>query len=123
MITCPNPKLMKGYENIGLQQEGTIASRRLRICGIEPLYGSTNIAANMMGSVRALAGLPNQRYIDAIDLNIIKGDNMSMGFRREAQETLDEEEEFTMLSAEVISDLIDEEPDICTINDVKVRFK
>jgi hypothetical protein len=42
----------------------------------------------------------------------------------ESREVLDDqEEEFMALSIEVISDLIDEEPDICTIDDVKVRFE
>lgn len=47
---------------------------------------------------------------------------MLMDRRTDAPGIFDDEEEFMMLSAEVISDLIDDEPDICTIDDVKVRF-
>ena len=58
----------------------------------------------------------------AIELNRITGDVMLMDRRTDAAGIFDDEEEFMMLSAEVISDLIDDGPDICTIDDVKVRF-
>ena len=38
-------------------------------------------------------------------------------------EELDDQEAFMALSNDVISDLLDDEPDIYTIDDVKVRFR
>lgn len=98
MIICQNPILVKSY-GIELQKESTVASRRLRISATEPShYGSISqehpvakrkvrptffpttmdAAVNMITSVRMLASLPNQKYIDAMDLNIIRDDIMSM---------------------------------------------
>jgi len=41
----------------------------------------------------------------------------------ENQAILDDQEDFTALSAKLISDLIDEEPDTCHLPDVKIRFR
>lgn len=83
--------------------------------------------ANTIMSVHMLATMPNQSFLSAIDITMIKGKDLLMSSNRHQKnhEILDdqEEEEFMALSMEVISDLIDEEPDICTIDDVKVRFR
>jgi hypothetical protein len=43
--------------------------------------------------------------------------------RTENQAMLDDQEDFTALSAKLISDLIDGEPDTGHLPDVKVRFR
>lgn len=83
------------------------------------------IRVHMLGSDMSTAGYPNQSYISAIDLNTFKGNIMLMDpkNRSETQEILDDQEAFMALSAKVILDLLEEEPDTYTINDVKVRFR
>jgi hypothetical protein len=68
-----------------------------------------------------IAGYLNRSFMSAIDIITIGADIMSMDKRPDAQEILDEEE-FMMLSSEVISDLIDEEPDTGRLPDAKVQF-
>ena len=85
-----------------------------------------NEAENTIMGVPILATMPNQSFSSAIDITMIDINNRLMSPKRpsESREVLDDqEEEFMALSIEVISDLIDEEPDICTIDDVKVRFE
>jgi hypothetical protein len=43
--------------------------------------------------------------------------------RSENQAVLDDQEDFTALSAKLISDLIDKEPNTGRLPDVKVRFR
>jgi len=66
---------------------------------------------------------PNQMYAGAIDLNTIKRDIMAMDRPRLEEEELEDQEAFMALSIEVISDLLDDEPDIYTSDDAKVRFR
>lgn len=82
MNARPNSTLMDNYRYLGPQQKETLASRSTGIRAIEMIarYSPTiiEVAVNKMTSVCVLASLPNQNYIDAIDLNIIKDDFMSM---------------------------------------------
>lgn len=66
---------------------------------------------------------PNQMFASAIDLNTIKKDIMERDLHRLNAEELEDQEAFMALSNEIISDLLDEEPDIYTLDDVKVRFR
>jgi hypothetical protein len=60
-----------------------------------------------------------------MDITIIKENIKLMDerTRTENQETLEDQEDFTALSAKLISDLIDREPDTGHLPDVKVRFR
>ncbi len=60
-----------------------------------------------------------------MDITIIKEDIKLMDerTRTENQAMLDDQEDFTALSAKLISDLIDGEPDTGHLPDVKVRFR
>lgn len=69
------------------------------------------------------AGYPNQMFASAIDLNTIKRNIMTMDHPRLDADELEDQEAFIALSNYVISDLLDDEPDIYTIDDVKVRFR
>lgn len=67
---------VKNYDTTGQAQQGMIASRRLEFLHVikspNPFRSERDIAVNMMATVRKLASLPNQRYVTAIDINIIK---------------------------------------------------
>ena len=67
---------------------------------------------------------PNQSFDSAVDLNIV-GDIMSKVRRcpPETPEILEDQEAFMALSTKVILDLLENEPDTYTIDDVKVRFR
>lgn len=124
MATCPKSSLIKSYERVGLQQEGIMPSRRLGVYSVElPHYSSTDV--NMMTSAHVLAVLPNQSFISAIDITRIGEINMLMDRRvcAEDQAMLDDQESFMALSAKLIADLIDKEPDTGRLPDVKVRFR
>ena len=60
-----------------------------------------------------------------MDITIIKENIKLMDerTRTENQAMLEDQEDFTALSAKLISDLIDGEPDTCHLPDVKVRFR
>jgi hypothetical protein len=71
------------------------------------------------------ARYPNQSFDSAVDLNTIVGDIM-LKVRRcppETPEILEDQEAFMALSTKVILDLLENEPDTYTIDDVKVRFR
>jgi hypothetical protein len=76
MIIHKHPIAMKNYESIGQHQQGMIVSRRLDFLHViespTPFRSEKDIAVNMMATVRKLASLPNQSYISAIGINIIK---------------------------------------------------
>jgi len=69
------------------------------------------------------ADFPNGMFASAIDLSTIKKNIMTMDRPRLDAEELEDQEAFMALSNDVISDLLDDEPDIYTIDDVKVRFR
>ena len=73
---------VRNYESTGQHQQGMIASRRLEFLHVielpTPFRSEKYIAVNMMAAVCKLAGLPNQSYVTAIDINIIKERFMSM---------------------------------------------
>jgi hypothetical protein len=71
------------------------------------------------------ASYPNQSFDSAVDLKTIVGDIMSKVRRcpSETQEILEDQEAFMALSTKVILDLLENEPDTYTIDDVKVRFR
>ena len=69
------------------------------------------------------ADFPNGMFASAIDLSTIKKNIMTMDHPRLDAEELEDQEAFMALSNDVISDLLDDEPDIYTIDDVKVRFR
>lgn len=69
------------------------------------------------------AGYPNHAYANAIDLNIMKRDIPVMDHSRLDAEELEDLKAFMALSADILSDLIDEEPRVYTVHDIKVRFK
>ena len=144
MAACLN----RSYEYKALQQKGTSLSAGAGISDVSSHYllieqetvttlwdilknhalelvrGSVGVNTN--ANVNMLAAMPNQSFINAIDITTIEAYNMLMIPKRfsESSKVLDEEEEeFMALSMEIISDLIDEEPDICTTDDVKVRFR
>ncbi|MDD4651246.1 MAG: hypothetical protein PHQ34_03350 [Methanothrix sp.] len=60
-----------------------------------------------------------------MDITIIKENIKPMDerIRSENQSILDDQEDFAALSAKLISDLIDKEPNTGRLPDVKVRFK
>lgn len=60
-----------------------------------------------------------------MDITIIKENTKLMDerVRSENQAVLDDQEDFTALSAKLISDLIDKEPNTGRLPDVKVRFR
>lgn len=66
----------------------------------------------------------NQSFDSAVDLNIV-GDIISKVRRcpPETPEILEDQEAFMALSTKVILDLLENEPDTYTIDDVKVRFR
>jgi len=77
MIAHKHPTAMKNYESIGQHQQGTIASRRLEFLHViespNPFRNSERDGSvNRTATVRKLASLPNQSYVTAIDINIIK---------------------------------------------------
>ena len=121
MIHCSKSKLIESYEQIGLQQKGMKSLHFLEVCSVES-YHYPPTTANAMARACVLAFWPNKSYCDAIDLSKIKEDIMSMDGRNITPEIL-EEEEFMALSADLISDLIDEEPDTGKLPEVKVRFR
>lgn len=81
MIAHKHPTATKNYEFIG-QQQGMIASRRLEFLHViespNPFRSEKDVAVNMMATVRKLSSLPNQSYVTAVDINIIKEYFMSM---------------------------------------------
>lgn len=70
-------------------------------------------------------GYPNQSFDSAVDLRAIVGEIMSAARGRlpETPEILEDQEAFMALSAKLIADLIDNEPDTGRLPDVKVRFR
>jgi hypothetical protein len=64
-------------------------------------------------------------WISAMSIIIIKENMRPMDERTRAenQVVLDDQEDFTALSAKLISDLIDGEPDTGHLPDVKIRFR
>jgi hypothetical protein len=64
-------------------------------------------------------------WISAMSIIIIKENMRPMDerTRTENQVVLDDQEDFTALSAKLISDLIDGEPDTGHLPDVKIRFR
>lgn len=66
---------------------------------------------------------PNRMFASAIDLSTIKRNIMTMDHQRLDAEELEDQEAFMALSKDIISDLLDEEPDIYTSDDAKVRFR
>ena len=64
-------------------------------------------------------------WVSAMNIIIIKENIKPMDerTRTENQAMLDDQEDFTALSAKLVSDLIEEEPDTCRLPDVKVRFR
>ncbi|MGD0953048.1 MAG: hypothetical protein ABR985_11760 [Methanotrichaceae archaeon] len=89
---------VKNYATIGQTQQGMTASRRLEFLHVielpTPFLSENDIAVNMMVNVRMLASLPNQSYVTAIDINIIKELFMSMDPRdpSETQAILDDDD-------------------------------
>ena len=89
---------VKNYATIGQTQQGMTASRRLEFLHViespTPFLSENDIAVNMMVNVRMLASLPNQSYVTAIDINIIKERFMSMDPRdpSETQAILDDDD-------------------------------
>lgn len=89
---------VKNYDTIGQTQQGMTASRRLEFLHVielpTPFLSENDIAVNMMVNVRMLASLPNQSYVTAIDINIIKERFMSMDPRdpSETQAILDDDD-------------------------------
>jgi len=69
------------------------------------------------------ADFPNGMFASAIDLSTIKKNIMTMDRERLDAEELEDQEAFMALSNDIISDLLDEEPDIYTSDDAKVRFR
>ena len=70
------------------------------------------------------ADYPNWSYVGAIDLAPFKDDIMKKNHQsRSQEEILEDQDAFMALSSRVILDLLENEPDIYTIDDVKVRFK
>jgi hypothetical protein len=69
------------------------------------------------------AVFPNGMFASAIDLSTIKRNIMTQDRQRLDAEELEDQEAFMALSNDVISDLLDDEPDIYTSDDVKVRFR
>jgi hypothetical protein len=69
------------------------------------------------------ADFPNGMFASAIDLSTIKKNIMTMDRQRLDSEELEDQEAFMALSKDIISDLLDEEPDIYTSDDAKVRFR
>ena len=85
---------------------------------------ASSISAMETGLMSAISSnYPNRMFASAIDLNSLKKDIMAMDHHRLNAEELDDQEAFMALSNDVISDLLDDEPDIYTIDDVKVRFR
>lgn len=105
----------------GIIERGSIA------CFNTPVPPFQSNAAYMAGVVSGhfmtAADYPNQMFASSIDLNTIKRDILAMDQSRLETEELENLEAFMALSADVISDLINDEPDIYTIDDVKVRFR
>lgn len=69
------------------------------------------------------AKYPNLMFASAIDLKTIKRNIMTMDRPRLNVDELEDQETFMALSNDVISDLLDDEPDIYTSDDAKVRFR
>jgi len=69
------------------------------------------------------ADYPNRMFASSIELDTIKRDIMRSDQPRIDAEELEDQDAFMALSNDVISDLLDEEPDIYTSDDVKVRFR
>jgi hypothetical protein len=92
---------------------------------------NVNIVSVMSTQARTLryntmpANYPNQCFTSAIDITMIKEITMLMNRRicAENQAMIDDQEDFIALSAKLISDLIDREPDTGRLPDVKVRFR
>ncbi len=91
---------------------------------IPPFIANAAYAAGVaVGHFINAANYHNQMFAGSIDLNTIKREVMAMDQSRLDAEELDDQETFMALSNDVISDLLDDEPDIYTIDDVKVRFR
>jgi hypothetical protein len=75
--------------------------------------------------LRSVYLMVGQRFDSAVDLNTIEEDIMSKvrRFPPETPDILEDQEAFMALSTKVILDLLESEPDIYTIDDVKVRFR
>jgi len=87
--------------------------------GLESIFGT--LSYNTVP-----ANYPNQSFTSAIDITRIREIGMLMDRHgcAETQAMLDDDEEaFIALSAKLIGDLIDKEPDTGRLPDVKVRFK
>lgn len=78
----------------------------------------------MLSSDISFADYPNWSYVGAIDLAPFKDDIMKKNLQsRPQEEILEDQDAFMALSSRVILDLLENEPDTYTIDDVKVRFK
>jgi hypothetical protein len=69
------------------------------------------------------ADYPNRMFASSMDLDTIKRNIMRLDQPCLDAEESGDQEVFMALSNDVISDLLDDEPDIYTSDDVKVRFR
>lgn len=69
------------------------------------------------------ADYPNQMFASSMDLDTIKRNIMGLDQTRFDADELEDQVAFMALSNDVISNLLDGEPDVYTSDDAKVRFR